>query len=67
MIFFKNLELKDKKILFFFIISILLSFIIDTKLTLFFYGFNEPFKSFFIQLLNLAIHYIIYYSLHYFS
>ena len=47
MIFFKNLELKDKKILFFFIISILLSFIIDTKLTLFFYGFNEPFKSFF--------------------
>ncbi len=47
MIFFKNLELKDKKILFFFIISILLSFVIDTKLTLFFYGFNEPFKSFF--------------------
>ena len=47
MTFFKNLELKDKKILFIFIVAIFLSFFIDTKLTLFFYGFNEPFKSFF--------------------
>ena len=45
--FFKNLELKEKKMLLFFIISIFLSFLIDSKLTLFFYGFNEPFKSFF--------------------
>ena len=47
MIFFKNLELKNKKILFFFIVSIFLSFLIDTKITLFFYGLNDPFKSFF--------------------
>ena len=45
--FFKNLELKNKKILFFFIVSIFLSFLIDTKITLFFYGLNDPFKSFF--------------------
>ena len=44
---FKNLELKDIKILFIFIVAIFLSFFIDTKLTFFFYGFNEPFKSFF--------------------
>ena len=45
--FFSNLDLKNKKIFFFFIIAIFISFFIDTKLTLLFYNFNEPFKSFF--------------------
>ena len=45
--FFKNLEIRDKKILFSFIVVILFTFLIDSKLTLFIFELNEPFKSFF--------------------
>ena len=45
--FFKNLEIRDKKILFSFLVAILLTFLIDSKLTLFIFELNEPFKSFF--------------------
>ena len=45
--FFKNLEIRDKKILFSFLVAILFTFLIDSKLTLFIFGLNEPFKSFF--------------------
>ena len=45
--FFKNLEIRDKKILFSFLVAILLTFLIDSKFTLFIFELNEPFKSFF--------------------
>ncbi len=50
--FIKNLDLKNKRILFFFVITIFITFFIDKKLTLFFYGFNDPFKSFFLTATN---------------
>ena len=46
--FFKNLEIRDKKILFSFLLVILFTFFIDSKLKLFLFGLHEPFKSFFL-------------------
>ncbi|MDB9776229.1 phosphatase PAP2 family protein [Alphaproteobacteria bacterium] len=50
--FFKSLDLKQKKILIFFAVAIFITFFIDKKLTLFFYSFNDPFKSFFLTATN---------------
>ncbi len=50
--FFKSLDLKQKKILIFFAVVICITFFIDKKLTLFFYNFNDPFKSFFLTATN---------------
>ncbi|MAV82291.1 MAG: hypothetical protein CMI90_02355 [Pelagibacteraceae bacterium] len=52
MIFFKNLSSIEKKILYGFIASIFIFIFFDTKLTLFFYGLNDPFKSFFHAITN---------------
>ena len=50
--YFKKLSPNERGIFYIFMISIFIFLFFDTRLTLFFQGFNEPFKSFFHTITN---------------